>query len=200
MTVGIAAICSWQNITPIVVCASDRMITAGDTEFEPTQPKMYQLTSSIVMLIAGDTLAQTEILQGARRRVTDRLRADSTTWISVREAADMVGSEIRTFWNEKALSIVLKPLGLDFPTFVQRQQEMRQEFYDRVMKGMANCRPEIETLVVGVDTIGSHIYEVDGWGDLFCRDAAAFGAIGAGRRHAESQFIFAKHGGARPIP
>ena len=42
MTVCIAAVCNiGQNQPPVVVCASDRMITINEIEYEPEQTKIY---------------------------------------------------------------------------------------------------------------------------------------------------------------
>ena len=67
MTIAISALCQWQrqgdpdDPLNIVVIACDQMLTAGDIEFEPPHPKIYPLTTSIVMLIAGNTAALSEI-------------------------------------------------------------------------------------------------------------------------------------------
>jgi hypothetical protein len=50
------------TLGPLVVGASDRMITAGDVQFEPQQTKIAQLTSSLALMVAGDTDLQTEII------------------------------------------------------------------------------------------------------------------------------------------
>lgn len=198
MTVGLAALCR-SNGRPAVLCASDRMITSGDIQFEPPALKIYPLTVSIVMLTAGDSAAQTDIVQGVRLAIYLRLESDKS-WISVKEVADFVSQETASFVANRAARTVLQPLGLIFQTFVANQTGMRTEFFDRIMRAMGDCRPDNETIVAGVDQSGSHIYEIDKWGDVICQDAAGFVAIGAGRRHAESQFMFARHASWKELP
>ena len=58
MTVCVAAICE----RGMVVSVSDRMITAGDIEFEAPQRKVWHLTTSVCVMSAGDTTLQAEIM------------------------------------------------------------------------------------------------------------------------------------------
>jgi hypothetical protein len=52
--------------------------------------------------------------------------------------------------------------------------------------------PEVQALIVGIDIHGPHIYVVDN-GEVSCNDIIGFAAIGIGARHAQSQFMLAKH-------
>jgi hypothetical protein len=55
MTVAIAAICNiGKDPGPIIVTASDRMITIGDIEYEPAQTKVITFATRTVALFAGD--------------------------------------------------------------------------------------------------------------------------------------------------
>jgi hypothetical protein len=47
----------------ILLGAPDRMLTAGDVEFEPTTAKIYEVTNPNVVMIAGESSLQLEILQ-----------------------------------------------------------------------------------------------------------------------------------------
>jgi hypothetical protein len=65
LTVCIAAICEGG----IVLGACDKMMTAGDVEFEPQAPtgrsmKVFPITNSIAVMTAGDSGLQSEIVQG----------------------------------------------------------------------------------------------------------------------------------------
>jgi hypothetical protein len=59
--------------------------------------------------------------------------------------------------------------------------------------------PSVATIVAGSDPHGEHIYVVTD-GDVECLDAVGFAAIGIGRWHANSQFMFAGHDRSKPIP
>jgi hypothetical protein len=46
----------------VIVAAADRMLTAGDVQFEPSAgTKIFTLSSSIFMMTAGDAALQAEI-------------------------------------------------------------------------------------------------------------------------------------------
>lgn len=70
MTVCIGAICTWNN-QPMIIGASDRMLTAGDIEFEPPQPKAVQITPHVISLIAGDSSAQATISANTRKEISN---------------------------------------------------------------------------------------------------------------------------------
>jgi xanthine dehydrogenase iron-sulfur cluster and FAD-binding subunit A len=57
VTVCIAVLCEGPG-HPLIVGASDRMLTSDLIEFEPRLSKIHQLTTNIVALIAGDTDVQ----------------------------------------------------------------------------------------------------------------------------------------------
>jgi hypothetical protein len=71
MTVCVAAMCDGYTI----LGASDRMLTAGDVQFEPQQSKLWAITSSIVAMVAGDSAFQTEILQDVEAIARKRIEA-----------------------------------------------------------------------------------------------------------------------------
>jgi hypothetical protein len=51
---------------------------------------------------------------------------------------------------------------------------------------------EVETIFTGVDESGAHTYQISENVDMCC-DPVGFAAIGSGGRHAESQFMLARH-------
>lgn len=59
--------------------------------------------------------------------------------------------------------------------------------------------PKLETILTGVDPEGTHLYVVDG-SDVECLDRVGFAAIGIGKWHANSQFMFAGHDRSKPFP
>lgn len=58
MTVCVAAICDSKTI----LGASDRMLTAGNVQFQPPSSKIYPITASIAIMVAGDMSLQAEIV------------------------------------------------------------------------------------------------------------------------------------------
>ena len=82
---------------------------------------------------------------------------------------------------------------MDMEAFLQRQNGFHESFLNGLLRKMPECRPEVETIIAGVDTSGAHLYKVDFEGEIVSSDAVGFAAIGAGGRHAEPQFMFANH-------
>jgi hypothetical protein len=86
MTVCVAAICkSLVSDLPTILGASDRMLTAGDIQFEPQQSKIVALTTSIAIMIAGDSAMQAEVMQNVNADVYRRIEAEPKNWWNVRD-------------------------------------------------------------------------------------------------------------------
>lgn len=196
MTVCVAAIAE-DNI---ILGASDRMITAGDVEFEPPQTKVIFLTSSIAVMIAGDASLQLEILYEVREVVQNRVTAEPTNWWRVRDVAGLCFDHFKMAKRTSVESAILDPLGLDYNSFIKLQKNLSPDLVDKIASEILNFEmEEIETIVTGVDPTGAHIYTVTNNG-IRCRDSAGFAAIGAGYWHANSQFMFAGHSRTKPVP
>lgn len=198
VTVCIGALCRWGDM-PVVVAASDRMITAGDIQFQPPRTKIYQLTTSIFALTAGDASACSEILDHARADILARLSTDQS-WLPVEAAADFVSRSVIRYRKKLAERMLLVPLGLTIETFMSRQREMSDRWAERMTEKLFGYESGVSLIVAGVDTTGAHLWLVDGFGKTACNDSVGFAAIGFGQWHAESQFMFAGHAPWRPLP
>jgi hypothetical protein len=75
MTVCIAVICA----NSMVMGMSERMLAAGDVQFQPSTSKTRDLTTSIVMMSSGDAGTRSEIFNDAHKQAADELRRNSTT-------------------------------------------------------------------------------------------------------------------------
>lgn len=84
MAVCVAAMCD----NNILLGASDRMLTSGDVEFEPETPKIYTPTNSIVVMVAGESSLQTQILDIAYRWAAERIKQKPQEWVPVGELVD----------------------------------------------------------------------------------------------------------------
>ena len=200
MTVCIAAICTENS----VIGASDRMITSGDIQFEPPQTKIITLTNSVVVMIAGDTAMQLEILYNVRRDVTQRISAHPADWWSINDVAELY----RQYYNEavarRSEQAILAPLGLTHATYIAQQRTMAPKLVQQVATELLNFQPPgAEIIITGIDNTGvggaaiPHIYVVHN-GRVSCHDVVGFAAIGVGYWHSESQLMFAKHVRAKP--
>jgi hypothetical protein len=75
----------------IIFGISDRMVTAGDIQFEPPQPKIYPLTTSIVAMVSDEDAAlHAEILQDLSFDVADRVDKNPADWLEVEFVADII--------------------------------------------------------------------------------------------------------------
>src|SRR5205814_1246632 len=101
LTVCIAAICNFKNT---IFGACDRMMTSGDIEFEPdlpssepspakkmwenTNPKIYMPTTSIVVMTAGDSGLQAEIMAEVMADIDQRFKREPNKWVDVKYAVE----------------------------------------------------------------------------------------------------------------
>jgi hypothetical protein len=197
MTVCVAAICE-NNST--VVCASDRMLTTGDVEFEPQKSKIILLTNSIIIMTAGDSSLQSKIIQKVKRDVRNRIQAEPQNWWKVE---DVVGLYNRYFFQakqKKAENDILAPLNLDSNSFIANQQTMNPQLVSLLCSEIINFKmPQIAAIFTGVDTDGAHIYTFEDE-NIQCLDSVGFGSIGIGQRHSNSEFMFASHVGTNKLP
>jgi 20S proteasome alpha/beta subunit len=194
LTVCIAALCLLTDkraATPVthqvVVTASDRMITAGDIEYEPAQPKAYTVTNRVVVLFSGDVLAQAEIGRRANLEILSKGGG------SVSDIAAAWHDSYDQYRSEEAENQVLAPYGLDLAAFLRRQQEFSTTFVEDTAYRLRQFRIGSSVLLAGVDDYGAHIYTVSDLGgqpQLRCHDPIGFAAIGLGANHAESHFMF----------
>ena len=199
VTVCVAAICRGGRI----VGAADRMLTSGDVEFEPQQPKIYQLTTSIAVMIAGDASIHSEIHRQLNLDIAQRIKIDSTSWISVKWVADLYTKYFLEFLSKRAELSILAPFGLTLESFLARQNDLSSDFVFRISEKLAafSLPDSVEAIVTGVDTDGPQ--PADGKGvrnytqlyEVYNERATSaymtgFAAIGIGRNHANSQFMF----------
>ena len=83
MTVCIAAKCM-DGTNPFIFCLSDRMVTAGDIQFQPPAPKVIAVTSSIVVMTSDEDAAlHAEILQDIAFDIHARVSKAPDQWLDV---------------------------------------------------------------------------------------------------------------------
>jgi len=140
----------------ILVGACDRMLTAGETEFEPGQYKMWAFSRAIIALIAGDATLQSEIMKRVDIEIKRQINLDPTIWISVRDIASLYCKKYRELLREHAESDLLRPLGLSIDSFLKRQREMSPEFVQSIAKKLTKYKfPSLlETIFMGSDNDG----------------------------------------------
>ena len=191
MTVCVAAI--FNNSTILGAC--DRMLGVANIQFQPAQAKIWQLTSSIVAMPASNNVnLQYEIHQEVVRVVNDRIASNPKEWWQVKEVANLY----RQFYQEARIKrieeAILFPRILDRNTYIQRQKELSDEFMREISSDLVQFElPRTSILLAGNDGQLSntvpHLYVIED-GEVSCHDVIGFAAIGSGRLHAGSQFMF----------
>ncbi|MDD3853914.1 MAG: hypothetical protein PHD40_09725 [Syntrophomonadaceae bacterium] len=195
MTVCVAAICQDG-----IIGASDRMLTAGDIEFEPLQPKIINLTTSIFIMVAGDSSLQSELIDCVRKDVNQRITSNPDNWWNVKDVADIYNQYYNYTRFKKAENQILSPLGLDNNSFINRQHEMDSSLVMQLSREMINFDlPATQAIFAGVDTSGPHLY-VSNNGIISCQDIVGFASIGVGAWHANSQMMFSGHAKWKLLP
>lgn len=187
MTVCIAAI-SYNS----VLGAADRMLTSGNIQYEPAIPKIYDLTSSVAIMFAGDAFLYSEILQGVKSLITN----DST--FTVEEVSDIYIQVYNSVRFKKLENEILAPYGFTLSSFIEKQKAPSSEdagLLVALQNHIVNFKPSeegVDVLIAGLDKTGAHIYRIIE-NSKECCDNPGFASIGAGYRHAESQFMLARY-------
>lgn len=196
MTVCIAALFRFNYSTDpaapdwgtAVLTASDRMITAGDVEYEPFQIKMGQITPYVAVLIAGDYTVHSHAI----KTIHDRVKG-STSYTPF-NIATMYGSAIQEIQKKMAEDSILAPLGLNTDSFLAQQKEMSDQFIANITMQLQDFRgPEVEAIIAGLENNFAHIYTVDQTGSVRSYDDVGFAAIGIGAWHARSTLMQARY-------
>lgn len=207
MTVCIGAIAEKST----VISVSDRMLTAGDVEFEPGQAKFWGFSTSIVALISGDTTIQAEIFNQVHKETQNWINADPAIWINVRDVALLYVQKYRELRRQWAEAAILHPLGLDIQSFLANQATMERELVGKIADKLTEYEfPSVlETIFMGMDNDGPLSLKgeklnypqlfVTEYDRLSCLNTVGFAAIGSGKSHAESQFMFSGHLAAQAI-
>ncbi len=180
MTICLAVLCCESQQ---VVVAADRMITAGDTEFEQDVRKVHQVTAGCVVLSAGSALRLVELIRSARGELYTKRSPH------VIDVVDQLKGEFVQARKRRAEELHLKPLGLDFKAFLALQDKLSENLILRLTRNIETEKLGLELLVAGVDVSGGHIHYIRDPGTSDCFDAVGFCAIGSGEHHAELSFV-----------
>src|ERR1700733_1115505 len=128
MTVCVAVIAA----DTVVIGMSDRMLTAGDVQFQPSSSKILQGSHSIVMMAAGDIGTQTEIHTDIVKRVSSTLADSPKEWLRVEAVAEWYRQAYFDLQRRRAERRILGPLGLDSESFLGRQSSMDRDLVSKL--------------------------------------------------------------------
>jgi len=194
-----------------LIAACDRMVTAGDTEFELGQAKIWLLSNSIVALLSGDLTKQAEIMKEVHTTVQYWIVQNPTVQVRVADVVALYCGEYRKLLRHHAERDILSPFGLDLPTFLASQNTFNQEFLNEIRNHLLDYSFPIplETIIMGHDKDGplglkgeeliyTKLYSLDGDRSSL-RTTVGFAAIGGGKFHAESEITFMEHAPSKPF-
>jgi hypothetical protein len=189
VTVAIAAVCEF-HLRPMIVAAEDRMVTAGDIEFEQPQPKGWQFGRQCVGLLYGMMAAQGEIAS----KTWNFVAANGLS--SVETIAERYGFHQREYIAKRAEHAILAPLGLTRETFLARASSMSRELVSDTHTRLQNyywdsglCEDLGGAIIAGTEPLGASVITVE-HGQLDDMTGIGFVGRGTGGRHAESEFMF----------
>lgn len=186
LTVGVAAFGNIRpGAPPIMVVASDRMITIDEIEYEPDQTKAYPLATQTVALLAGEMAAHAVICPS----VLEGLHTNSPPGFLVKGIAELYALEFSLHRRYLAEQEILMPHGLTMEDFLTRQKDMSHDFIRDISDALLNHRLHAEAIIAGIDHTGAHLYKIIDPGVAVSFDTPCFAAIGTGRPHAESYFM-----------
>jgi hypothetical protein len=197
MTVCLAAIC---NHGTSIVAACDRMLTAGDINFEvpglSSERRFAPLLKTLpiddlaIAMTAGDAGFQADALTQIWPKIKELKTAGKTP--SIRDMAYMYVDFCAEAKRRIGEDQYLKPLGLTTASFIANQKAMTDSVVKTIATQIVNLEVGDPIIFAGIDATGAHIFKADGNGVLCC-DSIGFAAIGSGARHAESQFMIGEH-------
>ena len=200
-----------QKVSPVTVCiaarsfgslvgVSDRMLTSGDIQFEPsTTPKIMGVSNSIAVMQSGDAAFNGEIMSEVAHIIENRIEKNRSEWWLVKDVADLYVEHRNYAKRKRAEAALLSPLGLTLDNYRDELLKFGDSNAQQIMRDIINFDvPYTAVIVTGIDPTGAHIYVIDD-GNINCNDVIGFAAIGIGARHAESQFMLAKHSPSVPI-
>ena len=191
VTVCIAAMFNWNygtfekpEFAKAALVVTDRMITAGDVQYEPQQKKIANITSKVLLMIAGDYSLHSQAVQRTMGQFGFKPNA------SPEEIAVFYGRAIQAIKLKEAEDYYLAPLGLNSDSFISQQKDMAPHFVTMLTDQMQSYRgEEVEALIVGSSNNLIHVYGVDTRGVVSCHDDVGFAAIGSGGWHARSRLM-----------
>ena len=197
VTVCVATIC--DNST--IIGASDRMLTAGNVQFEPTFPKIYPLTISITAMVSGDMTIQSELISDMHLNLNTLLKSQPPPdWFNVKDIAYLYAGYFAALKSKRAERDYLYPVNLTQETFITKQKELSAELVNKLTIELINYSlPSSSVIFAGIDKTGPHLFVVND-GDVTCQDAVGFAAIGAGWYHASSHLMFSRYARNQSLP
>ena len=197
MTICIAAICKDRkgNDAGAVVLISDRMVTFGNfLEFEHEIPKVTFTQPQIGVLIAGDALRGSKVLNGVNQQPSNT---------TVEQTANALASAYSACRDAQIEVELFRPRGITKSGFYAGEfsgiSQQAQLFFS-LDNAVQTFNFNVEMLVAGLDGRGAHIFSVGNPGGSFTDyHQIGFHAIGSGGIHALQSLIGFSQSRLKPL-
>jgi hypothetical protein len=134
LTVCIAARCGG-----VIVAASDRMLTAGDVQFEPASGLKIQPFSNFAFIMtAGDAALTAEIVQDTGAGVRNRIESEPSNIWAIKDIVDLFVYDYNLAKVKRSEAQILAPPNLDRKTFTSEQRQLSDGFVSDLTKELIN--------------------------------------------------------------
>lgn len=193
MTICIAAVATTTEGYQFVLCAADRKITIGDTEYEPNFPnKFFLISNSIILMPSGDYSLHAAMVGDLQEEMRAFHKANPGVWPNVENFADryraIYANRKRRRWEQETLF----PEGLSLETF--HTSNLSEETKARLIKGIRDdLLPPVSAIIAGIDEGGAHIWTTSDDDDPQPQMPLGYAAVGMGSHHAETQYRLARY-------
>lgn len=188
MTVGVAAIAERGGV---LLCGADRMFTKGDVTYEPKDhQKIYTLGDKILVLLAGNMVAQAELATA----FVQHFGGDNTRTVEeyARTYADLYEKRVQRIRER----VVLGSRSLTMDSYLANATRMPKSWSRQIDQELSGFElpadQSVELIFVGKDNTGANIFVVQN-STVSCHNMTGYAVIGSGYTVADSQFVFARH-------
>jgi hypothetical protein len=186
MTVCIAAFAENKKK---IYAISDCMISLNAPlpyQYETTDvPKIIELSSKAIIMIAGNTLFGNEIAEIAKRKINDN--------DSMPEVAEKVRESYQEYRLRLIEEAVLKPRNLTLLEYQEKQLTINQEVVNSIENALTETDLGVDIITAGADEAECHIYTITHPGLVVSNDALGYACVGIGAPHAQLHFIDGKY-------
>ena len=167
-------VCIGVISSPILIVATDRMITSGDIQFEQQQPKIFNVAHNTLALISGDISVQTELVEATRREVR------RTGVKTVAQVSQIFADAYGAYCQRKAEAEILKPLGVSSVDDLMTRRKWSSDIVNDLLHQVrqAAYADDVATIIAGMDEFGPHLSVIDRPGRYSVHDRIGFTSVG----------------------
>lgn len=190
MTICIAALADGGKS---LILAADQMITANipiSYQFETDDiAKIYPLTDTASVLMAGNVLYAHEILENARRQVTaaDIKQNEPQT---IEQITEILRVEYQNYRRNLVVKKFIEPRGLNLQAYYQLQRTLHDAVTQEIEKNLTELNIGVELIVAGHNTeVGCHVYSIVHPGVSTSHGVIGYVCVGSGAPHATYHLI-----------